>query len=442
MALDATKIKEAQSWFGTTPDGIWGRKSTEAAGGRSATSAYSFYSSNKGRYATYKDYLSSGSSSGGGLSTEQIKEMQSYYGTTPDGIWGRKSTAAAGGKSAQDAWDDYQSRRGSGMDNGGGLSTEQIKELQSYYGTTPDGIWGRKSTAAAGGKSAQDAWNDYQSRQSGAEDSGSGYDTPEDTGTGTDPASFSDFLHRVGGDEYEAAVQSAIAAQVQATTDEYNQQIEDAKKTYEENARRAYISKMMGQRNMDQELAANGVYGGMADSQRIASETNYENNLADMKNQFDSTVSALQQAITSAKLAGDAQSAQAMASYLSQVQSQYVSWLMDNGLLDAQQGTAGGSSGGNSSTGYDEEVAALQRELNAKGADLVVDGIMGPKTQAARDQYGDSGYTVTNRNGKGWIALDGGGRYSYAEIQQMLDDGQVKEVVNDRNKTISYVRVR
>ena len=379
MALDATKIKEAQSWFGTTPDGIWGRKSTEAAGGRSATSAYTLYDSNKGRYATYKDYLSSGSSSGSGLSTEQIKELQSYYGTTPDGIWGRKSTAAAGGKSAQDAWTDYQSRQG-----------------------------------------------------------GSGYDTPEGTGT----ASFSDFLHRVGGDEYEAAVQSAIAAQVQATTDEYNQQIEDAKKTYEENARRAYISKMMGQRNMDQELAANGVYGGMADSQRIASETNYENNLADMKNQFDSTVSALQQAITSAKLAGDAQSAQAMASYLSQVQSQYVSWLMDNGLLDAQQGTAGGSSGGNSSTGYDEEVAALQRELNAKGADLVVDGIMGPKTQAARDQYGGSGYTVTNRNGKGWITLDGGGRYSYGEIQKMLDNGQVKEVVNDRNKTISYVRVR
>ena len=410
MALDATKIKEAQSWFGTTPDGIWGRKSTEAAGGRSATSAYSFYSSNKGRYATYKDYLS-------------------YSGA------GRQGSGSSGGSG--------DGSSGSSYGGSGGQSTEQIKELQSYYGTTPDGIWGRKSTAAAGGKSAQDAWNDYQSRQSWAEDTGSGYDTPE--GTGTDPASFSDFLHRVGGDEYEAAVQSAIAAQVQATTDEYNQQIEDAKKTYEENARRAYISKMMGQRNMDQELAANGVYGGMADSQRIASETNYENNLADMKNQFDSTVSALQQAITSAKLAGDAQSAQAMASYLSQVQSQYVSWLMDNGLLDARQGTAGGtggSSGGYSGSGYDEEVAALQRELNAKGADLVVDGIMGPKTQAARDQYGGSGYTVTNRNGKGWIALDGGGRYSYGEIQKMLDNGQVKEVVNDRNKTISYVRVR
>lgn len=219
---------------------------------------------------------------------------------------------------------------------------------------------------------------------------------------------------------------------------------------------------MMSQRNMDQELAANGVYGGMADSQRIASETNYENDLTGLTNQYQSTISDLQQAITSAKLAGDAQAAEAMANYLSQIQAQYANYLqnersiqaeidMFNRQLAAQQAqqakaaaySSGGSSGG---SGYSSETADLQKQLNAMGANLTVDGVWGPQTQAAYDRYmngGDtSGYTLTNRNGNGWIALDGGGRYSYSELQKMLDNGQVKEVVNDRDRTVSYVRVR
>ena len=274
--------------------------------------------------------------------------------------------------------------------------------------------------------------------------------------------SYSEYLKRVGGDDYQAAVQKAIEAQVQAATDQYNSQIESAGKDYEENARRAYINKMMSQRNMDQELAANGVYGGMADSQRIASETNYENDLTGLTNQYQSTISDLQQAITSAKLAGDAQAAEAMANYLSQIQAQYANYLqnersiqaeidMFNRQLAAQQAqqakaaaySSGGSSGG---SGYSSETADLQKQLNAMGANLTVDGVWGPQTQAAYDRYmngGDtSGYTLTNRNGNGWIALDGGGRYSYSELQKMLDNGQVKEVVNDRDRTVSYVRVR
>lgn len=387
MALSAQQVKDMQSWYGTKADGIWGKNSTTAAGGRDAGSAYSLYASNKNRYSSYTDYMSygggrnTGRSSGGSqssstgstgsLTTAQIKEMQSWYGTAADGIWGKNSTAAASGMGANAAYTMYLNNKskygsysamknatnggsqssstgsaggssggysggytGSGYNNGG-LTDAQIKEMQNYYGTAADGKWGQNSSAAAGGLSAADAWNRYQSSLT-TPDTG-GYDTGYDTGYDySGPMSYSDYLQRVGGDDYQAAVQKAIEAQVQAATDQYNSQIENAGKDYEENARRAYINKMMSQRNMDQELAANGVYGGMADSQRIASETNYENDLTDLTNQYQATIGQLQQAITSAQLAGDAQAAEAMANYLSQVQAQYASYLQNERSIQAE----------------------------------------------------------------------------------------------------------
>ena len=213
MALSSSQIKDMQSWYGTKADGIWGSKSSAAAGGRDAGSAYSLYSSNKSRYNSYTAYMSygggdlrrnnssggtqssstgttssgSGSYSNGGLSDAQIREMQKYYGVTADGKWGKNSTAAAGGLSAADAWNRYKNggtgsytpsgsggtaSGGSGGYSNGGLSDAQIREMQNYYGTTPDGKWGKNSTAAAGGLSAVDAWNQYQNSQNAQ---GSGY---------------------------------------------------------------------------------------------------------------------------------------------------------------------------------------------------------------------------------------------------------------------------
>lgn len=504
MALSSQQIKDMQSWYGAKADGIWGSKSTTAADGRTANTAYNLYNAQKNNYRSYTDYISkkpsggtqsSGTGSSSGINANTIREMQKWYGTDVDGIWGKNSTAAAGGRNVNDAYtywksnsrygsySDFQggnrgsggsqSSTGSGYTPGGsgyyngGLSDSQIKEMQNYYGVTADGIWGNKSSSAAGGLSAADAWNAYQESMNAqtpsyGDDYGysSGYDY-------SGPMSYSDYLQRVGGDDYQAAVQKAIEAQVQAATDQYNSQIESAGKDYEENARRAYINKMMSQRNMDQELAANGVYGGMADSQRIASETGYETDLTDLTNQYQSTISDLQQAITSAKLAGDAQAAEAMANYLSQVQAQYASYLqnersiqaeidMFNRQLAAQQaqearaaaysGSSGSSGSSSGRSGYNAETAEMQKKLNAMGANLTVDGVWGSQTQAAYDRYmgsnDTSGYTLTNRNGNGWIALDGGGRFSYNELQKMLDSGQVREVVNDRNRTVSYVRVR
>lgn len=76
-------------------------------------------------YAAQSSGGSGGSSYGGGdysgttyddsgLDQSQIKEMQAWYGTTADGVWGNQSTQAADGRSVKDAWEYYQANKDKG----------------------------------------------------------------------------------------------------------------------------------------------------------------------------------------------------------------------------------------------------------------------------------------------------------------------------------------
>lgn len=237
---------------------------------------------------------------------------------------------------------------GSGYNNGG-LSADQVRQMQEYYGTTADGLWGANSKAAAGGMSAAEAWNAY--REALAQDELNG------------DMSWENFLDRMGGTDYEQRLRDAVNAQVQQAVNDYNRQIEQAGTSHEEAARRAYINKMLSQRNMEQELAASGVYGGMADSQRIAAEADYQNDLTDLETQYNDTMAQLRQAITAARLSGDAQIAEQMANYLSQVQSEYRNYLQER--MAARQQSAGGTA---SYQSYGGGRATTQERGSAAGA--------------------------------------------------------------------------
>lgn len=237
---------------------------------------------------------------------------------------------------------------GSGYNNGG-LTADQIRQMQEYYGTTADGLWGANSKAAAGGMSAAEAWNAY--REAMAQDELNG------------DMSWENFLDRMGGTDYERRLRDAVNAQVQQAVNDYNRQIEQAGTSHEEAARRAYINKMLSQRNMEQELAASGVYGGMADSQRIAAEADYQNELTDLETQYNDTMAQLRQAITAARLSGDAQIAEQMANYLSQVQSEYRNYLQER--MAARQQSAGGTA---SYQSYGGGGVATQEQGSAAGA--------------------------------------------------------------------------
>lgn len=256
---------------------------------------------------------------------------------------GNYSSGSYGGSSGSSG-----SYSGSGYNNGG-LSADQIRQMQEYYGTTADGLWGANSKAAAGGMSAAEAWNAY--REALAQDELNG------------DMSWENFLDRMGGTDYEQRLRDAVNAQVQQAVNDYNRQIEQAGTSHEEAARRAYINKMLSQRNMEQELAASGVYGGMADSQRIAAEADYQNDLTDLETQYNDTMAQLRQAITAARLSGDAQIAEQMANYLSQVQSEYRNYLQER--MAARQQSAGGTA---SYQSYGGGGVATQEQGSAAGA--------------------------------------------------------------------------
>lgn len=134
---------------------------------------------------------------------------------------------------------------------------------------------------------------------------------------------FEEFLSDMGYDTYADATQQAIRAAVQQAISGYNQQIEDTNEDSKELARQAYVNMMMGGKNLDQQLAAGGYAGGMADSQRIALQAGYENDLNSLERQRVATINELQRAITNAQLTGDMQTAQELASYLQQIQGQW-----------------------------------------------------------------------------------------------------------------------
>lgn len=259
---------------------------------------------------------------------------------------------------------------GSGYNNGG-LSADQVRQMQEYYGTTADGLWGANSKAAAGGMSAAEAWNAY--REALAQDELNG------------DMSWENFLDRMGGTDYEQRLRDAVNAQVQQAVNDYNRQIEQAGTSHEEAARRAYINKMLSQRNMEQELAASGVYGGMADSQRIAAEADYQNDLTDLETQYNDTMAQLRQAITAARLSGDAQIAEQMANYLSQVQSEYRNYLQER--MAARQQSAGGTASYSSSGSESENVDNTPPGPGVSNYNAVKNYIM---LYASRGMYGEA----------------------------------------------------
>lgn len=155
-------------------------------------------------------------------------------------------------------------------------------------------------------------------------------------GLNIETPSFEDFLDQMGYDQYSSATQQRIRAAVQQAVNNYNAQIDQANRETEELARQAYVASMLGQKNLDQQLSAAGYAGGMADSQRIQMQANYENNLRELETQRLEVVSELEQAIRDAQLTGDIQSAQELQDYLQQMQGSWLSYVQNQQSM-AQQ---------------------------------------------------------------------------------------------------------
>lgn len=216
---------------------------------------------------------------------------------------------------------------------------QYMQELQDEFKYDDNEYYGKKYDAVYG----QGAWDGGTGKPTYRSGSGaSGGSTTELSQQGSvapgygEYGSFEDFMDGMGYDAYAEETRKAIQAAVQNAVNGYNHQIETTNEDTAELARQAYISKMMGEKNLDQQLAAGGYAGGMADSHRIAMQANYETNLNELEQQRLATVKELESAITNAQLTGDMQTAQELSNYLMQIQGQWNSYLQNQQAMQNQ----------------------------------------------------------------------------------------------------------
>lgn len=251
-----------------------------------------------------------------------------------------------------------------------GLSSPQLSQIQSYRDQAKAGLisWDQANQAAnavrmaAGGYTVDKSGNASYLQQ---------YQYPD----------FQSFLDATGYNQYSAKTQAAIQAAVNSAISGYQNQIDTTNTDSAELARQAYIAKMLGQKNLDQQLSASGYAGGMADSQKIQTEANYQNNLTTIENQRLATIKELQTAITQAQLSGDQQTADQLASELQNAQSQWASYVQNQNSLNASVASD------NKSAAYTKAWNLLQMGQMPDSSTLEQAGISQTEAIAARTYY-------------------------------------------------------
>ena len=148
--------------------------------------------------------------------------------------------------------------------------------------------------------------------------------------------SFQEYLGDTGYDDYADQMKSAIQASVDQAVKGYQGQIDTTNEQSDDMARQAWVAKRLAEKNLGQQLSASGYAGGMADSQKISLESDYQGQLTEIEKQRLQTVKDLETAITNAQLTGDMQAAQELSAMLQQIQSQWNSYVQSQKQLDQQ----------------------------------------------------------------------------------------------------------
>ena len=392
----------------------------------------------------------------------------------------------------------------SGYDNGG-LTAEQIKAMQRFYGTNADGMWGANSTAAAGGMTAADAWNAYQTalreqleqeqleqeqqqqqqqrQQPGTGTQGTGTPLPGapagSTGKNTaDVSGMRDLL-----DQWLSAAkqqqEAAINYGVEQGVNELRRAEEDAQQQYQAQQDQINIDEARAKDNQALYAEARGDRGGIGAAQYDSIMNAAAQNRLTVSQQQTTLSTDTARQIADLRAQGEYKKADAVLEltqrYLTQLMSleqwalnyqmdvaqfnlQLEKWQAEYALSLAKlkgTSTGGASSGGSGGTSYggsggtssggsggtsyggsgvnpsamtSAEVKEWQRKLG-----VTADGIWGPNTQAAYDKLmnpnknQDPHIVNPSSTSSGWVAIPGHGRFSYQELKVLVDKGKVKE---------------
>ncbi len=148
---------------------------------------------------------------------------------------------------------------------------------------------------------------------------------------GSSPAQISqsdmDYLAAI--DEAKNASAEALRQQIASGVNTIYGQRDTLGNDFEKAAQQAYIAKMKGQKNLPEQLAAQGLTGGASESSNLALEANYGNGLNDLTNTYNQGLSQLEQQAAQLEANGniaiaqnDSQFAQIKANAAQQAQQQ------------------------------------------------------------------------------------------------------------------------
>ena len=245
------------------------------------------------------------------------------------------------------------------------------------------------------------AIKDVASKMQGKKDR---YTPPADTGGYAETAS------QTGGqnaDYYATMIEDALAEQkralreqqraeerrLQAAIDQGVNTLEaqrpDLQKQFDDAAQQLYIQNMQAKRDLPQQMAAQGLGGGLHESSLVGLDSSYGSNLTALQGGYDSSLAALDRDIANLKATGEisiAENANTYAQKLAEAAAE-----AQAAQLAAQVKAAGMNSGGGAGGSYSS--ATKPRLTFAQAKEILDGGVDSPEAREAYKYYAGVEYT-------------------------------------------------
>ena len=131
------------------------------------------------------------------------------------------------------------------------------------------------------------------------------------------------------------------------------------------------------------------------------------------------------------------------ASELAALEQYYANQQAQEAAAAAKKNAGSGSGGGTGGRGNTTRKPTLTAAQTLKA---LKSGVVNDTTKAAYEYYYGQPWesepgadaTVSNRHGDSWVYIPGHGRFSWEEVERMVNSGQVDEDVDTANNTITY----
>ena len=240
----------------------------------------------------------------------------------------------------------------------------------------------------------------------------------------------------------EAATQEINAQKAEKLSELAAQQQAKQQQT-DEALTQTYVDALRKNQNMAEYQNARGMGSGNVAQARLARDMGTTEALTELRRaQMADDANFGAQRVEAGKTAAESVADVAAENERKRAQAMYAEALTQQPKAVASVGGTSGKRGGSSGT-YDPAVLEQQKYLNSIGYNVAEDGVMGSQTAGAQAQLDKDreSYKVVNKNNSAGVQVGNGGM-SWESVEAAVNAGTVKEIVDDKNKTVQYVKVR